>query len=110
MAIFIVHGSIGLNSQCTEGDYRQKMDREKSWEDAEKFRCTVSLADTENEKTVRKQVSFQTSAERRRGICFTGCSWLGIPELGGRVRESSETKLHVGVFFSSSWYPQEWLR
>ena len=73
------------------------MDR-KSLGKTEIFRCTVSAADTEKEKSIRKQVSFQTSAERRRGICFTGCSWLGIPELGGRVRESSETKLLFGVF------------
>ena len=32
--------------------------QKKSFEGTEKFRCTVSLADTENEKTVRKQVSF----------------------------------------------------
>ena len=97
MAIFIVHGSIGLNSQCTEGDYRQKMDREKSWEDAEKFRCTVSPVDTEKENSIRKQVSFQMSAERRRGICFPDCLWQGIPELGGKVRESSVTKLCFGL-------------
>ena len=110
MAIFIAHGSIDLNAQCAEGDYRQKIDRKKSWEDIQKFRCTVSPADTEKEKSVRKQVSFQTSAERRRGICFPDCLWQGIPEVGGRVRESSETKLFVGVFFSSAWYPQAWMR
>ena len=39
------------------------------------------------------------SAERRRGICFPDSLWWGIPELGGRVAESSETKL--GDFFFS---------
>ena len=67
MAISIAHGSTDLNAQCTEGDYRQKKwtEKKKSWEDIEKFRCTVSPADTEKEKSIRKQVSFQTSAERR---------------------------------------------
>ena len=29
MTIFVAHGSIDWNAQCTEGDYRQKMDRKK---------------------------------------------------------------------------------
>ena len=103
MDVFIAHGSIGLNAQCAEGDFRQKMDRKKSREDRERFRYTVSPADTEKANLIRKQVSFQTSAERCTGICFPDCLWQGIPEL--EVRESSETKLLFGVFFSSTWYP-----
>ena len=47
MAIFIAHGSIDLNAQCAEEDYRFffKNDRKKSWEDMEKFRCSVSPED-----------------------------------------------------------------
>ena len=59
MAIFIVHGSIDLNAQCTEGNYRQKMDRKlESWEDTEKFWCTVSPEDTEKVKSTRQKESF----------------------------------------------------
>ena len=54
IAIFVVHGSIDVNAQCAEGDYRQKMDRKNSWEDTEKFWCTVSPADAGKEKSVRE--------------------------------------------------------
>ena len=38
-------------------------------------------------KSFTEQVGFQTSAERRQGICFLDClRWLpGIPELGSRA-------------------------
>ena len=57
MATSIAHGSIDLNAQSPEGDYRYKMDR-KSRGRTEKFRCTVSPADTGKEKSITKQVSF----------------------------------------------------
>ena len=57
IATSIAHGSIDLNVQCAEGDYREKMDRKSLWK-AEKFRCRVSPAETEKETSIRKQVSF----------------------------------------------------
>ena len=48
MAISIVHGSIDLNAQCAEGDYRARENgQKKSWKDIEKFWCTLSPADTD---------------------------------------------------------------
>ena len=57
------------------------------------------------------QFPFHASSECRRGICFPDCLWLGIPELGGRVRKSSEIKLvFLNVFFSRTWKPYAWLQ
>ena len=105
MAIFIAHGSIDLNAQYAEGNDRQKIDNNKKVLERHRktFGAQLNPADTEKEKSIRKQVTFQTSAERRRGICCPDCLRQSIPELGGRVTESSETTLLFGVFFSSTW-------
>ena len=97
-AIFKAHGSTDLNAQCAEGDYEQKMDSKKSRADIEKFRCTVSLADTKKENSIRQQVSLQTSAERRRGICFPDCVWQGIQELGAELEKALKPSCFLGCF------------
>ena len=63
------------------------MDR-KSLGKTEIFRCTVSAADTEKEKSIRKQVSFQTSAERRRGIYFPDCFGRAFQSLGAELEKA----------------------
>ena len=57
MAIFIAHGSIDSMLNALKEIIDRKW-TEKNIGKTEKFRCTVSLADTEKELSIRKQVSF----------------------------------------------------
>ena len=47
MSISIAHGFIDLNAQCVEGNFIKEKLNGKSWQDTEKFWCTVSTIVTE---------------------------------------------------------------
>ena len=76
MSTFIAHDSINLNAQCVQlkeevavlgggGGNREKV-------------ITIEIQKkkkTHGANSSTEQVRFQTSAERRQGVCFPGCLW-----------------------------------
>ena len=72
---------------------------EKSREDIEKFRCTVSPADTEEEKSIRKHVNFNRLRNVAEEFALLNVCCRAFQNLGAELETGLKPSCFLVYFF-----------